>query len=88
MTVAALPNIADERIIRLTKREIEVLSLVSEGRSSQEAADEIYVSKRTIDFHLSNIYEKLQVKNRLQAFRRAIRLGITLLDLEEIRAAS
>ena len=62
--------------IKLTKREIEVLSLVIEGRSSKEVADLLYVSKRTVDFHLANIYDKLQVTNRVQAFRRAVRLGL------------
>jgi DNA-binding CsgD family transcriptional regulator len=62
--------------IKLTKREIEVLSLVIEGRSSKEVADLLYVSKRTVDFHLANIYDKLNVTNRVQAFRRAVRLGL------------
>ena len=62
--------------IKLTKREIEVLSLVIEGRASKEVADLLYVSKRTVDFHLANIYDKLQVTNRVQAFRRAVRLGL------------
>jgi DNA-binding CsgD family transcriptional regulator len=62
--------------VRLTKREVEVLSLVIEGKSSKEVADELYVSKRTVDFHLANIYSKLRVTNRLQAFREATRRGL------------
>lgn len=61
---------------RLTTREIEVLSLISEGHSNKEAAETLFVSKRTVDFHLSNIYDKLQVNNRVQAFRAATRLGL------------
>jgi len=68
-----------DRLIRLTKREIEVLSLVLEGKSSREVAAALFCSKRTIDFHLARIYEKLQVSNRVQAMRRATLLG--LLDL-------
>lgn len=64
------------RAVRLTKREIEVLSLIAQGHSSKEAADGLYVSKRTVDFHLANIYDKLQVNNRVQAFRAATRLGL------------
>ena len=64
------------RSVRLTKREIEVLSLIAQGHSSKEAADVLFVSKRTVDFHLANIYDKLQVCNRVQAFRRATRLGL------------
>jgi DNA-binding CsgD family transcriptional regulator len=60
--------------ITLTKREAEVLSLIAEGMSSQEVADKMYISKRTVDFFLANIYEKLQVHNRLQAVLSAMRL--------------
>ena len=67
---------AGARGVRLTKREIEVLSLIAQGNSSKEAADALYVSKRTVDFHLANIYDKLQVNNRVQAFRAATRLGL------------
>ncbi|MCO5298000.1 MAG: response regulator transcription factor [Fimbriimonadaceae bacterium] len=67
---------SSQRAVRLTKREIEVLSLIAQGHSSKEAAETLYVSKRTVDFHLANIYDKLQVNNRVQAFRAATRLGL------------
>lgn len=66
----------EERVVRLTKREIQVLSLVLEGKSSREVAFALYCSKRTVDFHLARIYEKLQVSNRVQAMRRAAMLGL------------
>jgi len=66
----------DNCLINLTKREMEVLSLVLEGKSSREVASSLYCSKRTIDFHLARIYEKLQVTNRVQAMRRATLLGL------------
>ena len=66
----------EERNIHLTKREVEVLGLVVEGKSSKEVARELDVSKRTVDFHLANTYEKLEVSNRMQAFRRATDLGL------------
>ena len=62
--------------VSLTKREIEVLTLLIEGRSSMEVADMLYVSKRTVDFHSANIYDKLQVTNRVKAYQKAARLGI------------
>jgi len=80
VTIVGLPNIYENRSIRLTKREIEVLSLVIEGKSSKDVADVLYVSKRTVDFHLANIYDKLQVSNRVQAFRRVTRLGLIPLE--------
>jgi DNA-binding CsgD family transcriptional regulator len=76
MAAMGIPEVQENRAIRLTKRELEVLSLVIEGRSSKDVADALYVSKRTVDFHLANIYDKLQVSNRVQAFRRATRLGL------------
>lgn len=66
----------EEAIIRLTKREIEVLQLVLEGKSSKEVALALCCSKRTIDFHLARIYDKLEVTNRVQAMRRATLLGL------------
>lgn len=65
-----------QRAIRLTKREVDVLVLIAQGCSSKEAADALVVSKRTVNFHLANIYDKLQVNNRVQAFRAATRLGL------------
>lgn len=62
--------------VTLTGREVEVLTLVLEGRSSKEVAHLLYLSKRTIDSHLAKIYEKLNVSNRVQAIRRATELGI------------
>ncbi|MHB9036169.1 MAG: helix-turn-helix domain-containing protein [Armatimonadota bacterium] len=69
-------DIQDDRVVSLTKREVEVLSLVLEGKSSREAAADLVCSKRTVDFHLARIYDKLQVTNRVQAMRRATLLGL------------
>ncbi len=71
----------DEQVVSLTKREIEVLSLVLEGKSSREVAASLVCSKRTVDFHLARIYEKLQVSNRVQAMRRAALLGLVDVSL-------
>ncbi len=60
----------------LTSRELEVLSLVIEGYSSKQVADMLFISKRTVDFHLDNIYGKLQVSNRMQALQKASRMGL------------
>jgi DNA-binding CsgD family transcriptional regulator len=66
----------DENPIILTDREIEILSYVLDGKTSSEVAAILGRSKRTIDFHLSNIYTKLEVKNRVQAIRAAASLGL------------
>lgn len=67
---------AGPRGVRLTPTEIKVLGLIAQGKSSKEAAEKLVVSKRTVDFHLANTYDKLQVNNRIQALRMATRLGL------------
>lgn len=62
--------------VKLTRREIEVLQLVLEGKSSKEVADELVCSKRTVDFHINRIYDKLDVSNRVQAMLKASTLGL------------
>jgi DNA-binding CsgD family transcriptional regulator len=60
----------------LSKREIEVLSLVCEGRTNRQIADELYLSVRTVDRHVSRIFEKLGVSSRaaaVSAFERSRR---------------
>ncbi|MHB0913602.1 MAG: helix-turn-helix domain-containing protein [Armatimonadota bacterium] len=74
--VATLTSRGNRKGNILTGRECEVLSLILEGKSSKEVAKLLYVSKRTVDFHLARIYDKLNVSNRVQAIRRAAELGI------------
>ncbi|MBI5060741.1 MAG: helix-turn-helix transcriptional regulator [Candidatus Aenigmarchaeota archaeon] len=62
--------------VPLTKRELEVLNYITEGKSTEDTAYEMHVSKRTVDFHLANIYEKLGVSNRVQAYRMARQFGL------------
>ncbi len=76
MKVEPHEDMNGERIVSLTKREIEVLGLVLEGMSSREVADTLVCSKRTVDFHLARIYDKLRVSNRVQAMRQATLLGL------------
>ena len=66
--------------VRLTQREIEILGLIAKGYQSGEAAEVLFVSKRTIDFHLSNIYTKLEARNRMKALRKAESLGLLPFD--------
>lgn len=51
----------------LTSRESEIIQLISQGYSNQQMAEKLNISKYTIDSHTSNIYRKLQVKNRSHA---------------------
>ncbi len=65
-----------EALARLTDRERDILKLIFDGKCSNEVADALCVSKRTVDFHLARAYVKLGVSNRFQAFKRAVELGI------------
>jgi DNA-binding NarL/FixJ family response regulator len=55
----------------LTKREVEVLSLMSNGMSNKEIAENFQISEGTVKNHLVNIFGKLQVRNRVQAISAA-----------------
>lgn len=62
--------------LRLTRRELEVLRLVAEGRTDREVADILVLSPRTVNRHLSNIFVKLDVPGRAAAVAYAIRQGL------------
>ena len=51
----------------LTAREWEILALLAEGHSNQEISELIFLSRRTVEYHLQNIYRKLDVKSRAAA---------------------
>ncbi len=61
----------------LTAREREILKLLATGVSAtDELADQLYISQKTVKNHLARIYEKLAVSDRAQAAVEAIRLGL------------
>jgi LuxR family maltose regulon positive regulatory protein len=51
----------------LSERELEILGLISEGFSNREIADKLFISLGTTKWHITNIFSKLGVKNRVQA---------------------
>jgi non-specific serine/threonine protein kinase len=62
--------------IDLTPRELDVLRLVAQGLSDAQVAERLVLSPRTINSHLTNIYNKLGVKSRVAASRFAIKHGL------------
>lgn len=68
---------------RLTRRELEILRLVAEGRPNREVAKILWVTDQTIKFHLANTYKKLGVRNRIEASHWAIARGL----VRPVRAA-
>ena len=51
----------------LTKREMEILQLIAQGKTNQEIADELFIALKTTKVHVSNILSKLEVQDRTQA---------------------
>jgi DNA-binding NarL/FixJ family response regulator len=60
----------------LTTGEIKVLRLVASGMTNIRVAEELFISRRTVDAHLRSIYRKLGVDSRTAAARRAIDHGL------------
>ena len=69
-------NSSVEKECTLSKREHEVLVLVSKGYSSKEIAEMLELSYHTVKEYISNIYKKLAVNNRMQAVNEATMQGI------------
>ena len=65
----------------LTFREQEVLQLLSRGLNNQAIAEALYVSDRTVQAHLTNIFAKMGVSSRLEAVLTAIRRGWLTLEI-------
>lgn len=59
----------------LSKREGEILEIVSKGFTNREVASALGVSSKTVEFHLKNIYTKLDVSCRIEAITEAISKG-------------
>jgi len=82
LAIAALPRLVEppaaplaplkqDRLTELTAREIEVLRLVANGLSDAQIAEQLVISRRTVNTHLSSIYSKLDVNSRTAAVRYA-----------------
>lgn len=62
--------------LELSKRELEILGLLALGHSNQEIAAKLFVSVSTVKTHNQNLFEKLDVKRRIQAVEKAKRLNL------------
>lgn len=67
-----------ENPAQLTSREVEVLRLVAEGLRNGDIAERLFLSRRTVDHHVSAILRKLEVETRGEAVVAARRLGVIL----------
>jgi DNA-binding NarL/FixJ family response regulator len=80
LSQAQLPAVSNDASVNqkgagfdLTKREIEILSLMVDGKDSNEIATSLFLSVHTVRKHIANIYNKLHVCSRVQAIKVAIK---------------
>lgn len=65
----------------LTNTEIKILQLISQEKTNNEIADELNISKRTVEYHISSIIQKLGVDSRVGAVVKGIQKGLLLYNL-------
>ena len=64
----------------LTQREVEVLRLITQGKSNRDIGEELVITESTVRRHVSNIYDKISVSNRTEAARYALEGGLVSLN--------
>jgi len=62
--------------VNLTRREVEIIQLISEGMTSPQMADKLFISPRTVETHRSNLLKKLNVKNAIELMKKAQQLQL------------
>lgn len=75
-------NTSDPGEHNLSRREMEILQKLAEGKSKNEIARELFISPHTVKTHVTNLYTKLDVSNKAQAIRKALDLRILLYHSE------
>ena len=65
----------------LTQRERQIIQLFAEGYSTQEIADQLHLSAKTIATHREHIFEKLKLRNVVELTRFALRVGLSSLEI-------
>ena len=75
--VVGVPAVARTNTFGLSRREHEVLGLISQGRTNREIGERLFISQTTVGVHVGNLLAKLGVSGRVEAATVAIRLGLT-----------
>jgi len=71
---------ASQKFPELTERETEVLTLIAQGLTNAAIAEKLFLAPKTVRNHVSRIFAKLQVANRVEAIRRARQAGLHIND--------
>ena len=79
MTEEKQPDPDQEKIASLTEREREVVTLVGEGLKNKQIAAKLFISETTVTHHLSSVFSKLAVSDRLELIIYAFRHGLAKL---------
>ena len=70
----------DDVQLDLSKRELEIVELVAAGLTNQEISEQLDISKRTVDNHVSNVLNKTATGNRVALVRWALQSGKVCID--------
>ncbi len=63
-------------LLKISKREYEVLELINQGHSNQEISNQLFISESTVKSHVSSLLNKLDAKRRTQAIKKAKEMQI------------
>ena len=75
-TTTFVLNERKQEELGITKRELEILSLIASGLSNREIAEKLFVSENTVKTHSSRLFEKMNAKRRTQAVQIGKEVGL------------
>jgi two-component system response regulator NreC len=77
---ASEKNTLPPQVEGLTDRELDVLRLAAQGLTNKQIGNVLFISSRTVQGHLQNIYQKLGVSSRAEAATQALKHGLIIQD--------
>jgi len=72
---SARPRLSEDGFEQLTQREVEILQLLAKGLSNKDIGDKLFLTEKTVKHYVTNILQKLQVHNRVEAALLAHKTG-------------